>query len=80
MKKGESKGSGWKFELVRLANKFCAKVVISGVGGYFIETKKIKYDYRKYLGPDWKPNFDGTPSTVVTPHTSWLDIFMQMYR
>jgi lysophosphatidylcholine acyltransferase/lyso-PAF acetyltransferase len=35
-------------------------------------------DYRKYLGPDWKPSFEGAGILVIN-HQSWLDIMVMLY-
>lgn len=35
--------------------------------------RRSDIDYRKYLGPDWKPKFDGAGIWVAN-HQSWLDI------
>jgi len=35
-------------------------------------------DYKKWLGPDWKPQWTGT-GTIVANHVCWMDICMSMY-
>jgi hypothetical protein len=30
-------------------------------------------DYKVYLGPDWKPKYEGAP-TIISNHRSFLDI------
>jgi len=37
------------------------------------------YDYKKYLGPKWKPT-SAKPSCICTNHQSWLDIMVHMAR
>lgn len=39
----------------------------------------MNFDYKKYLGPDWKPTKE-KPSSICTNHQSWLDIFVHMSR
>ena len=46
---------------------------ISGI--YFFRHKKLDVDYKKYLGPEWKPT-NRIPSTIVSNHCVWLDIMM----
>lgn len=36
-------------------------------------------DYSKYLGPDWKDDRDKIPTIVVSNHSSFVDIIVQMY-
>ena len=35
-------------------------------------------DYREWLGPDWKPKFDGF-GVQVSNHSSWMDIMALLY-
>jgi 1-acyl-sn-glycerol-3-phosphate acyltransferase len=39
----------------------------------WINWKRPNVDYSKYLGPDWKPDYDSS-STFVCNHSSWADI------
>lgn len=34
-----------------------------------------KVDYSKWLGPDWKPTYEGA-TIYISNHQSWYDIFM----
>ena len=43
-------------------------------GYYWIETEYVKADYKKYLGPDWKPTYEGS-GTIVSNHNLFLDIY-----
>ena len=38
----------------------------------------IDVDYKKYLGPDWKPSKE-PPTGIICNHQSWFDIFVNMY-
>ena len=42
-----------------------------------LENKFVHVDYKKYLGPDWKPS-DKKPCIVVSNHVSWADIGMNL--
>ena len=57
-----------------------ARSIMFCFGCYFPNLKRVNVDYRKWLGPDWKPDFEGPPSTIITPHTGWTDIFCHMLR
>ena len=41
--------------------------------GVFLNQKRVEKDYSKWLGPDWKPTFEGY-GIQVSNHISWLDI------
>jgi len=44
------------------------------ISGYSQIDKKNKFvDYKKYLGPDWQPTYEGAP-TMIANHMSWLCI------
>lgn len=45
---------------------------------FWIKWEKPDIDYKKWLGPDWKPKYSGA-STLVFNHTSWIDILVGMY-
>mmetsp|Transcript_5650 Transcript_5650/g.8936 ORF Transcript_5650/g.8936 Transcript_5650/m.8936 type:complete len:139 (+) Transcript_5650:392-808(+) len=34
-------------------------------------------DYRKWLGPDWKPQWEGS-GTIVSNHVCWADILLAL--
>ena len=73
--------SGWQLAVMKKCIYVTARVVMICIGGYDSPyLKKVNADYTKYLGPDWKPDFIGPPSTVITPHSSWMDIFCHMIR
>ena len=38
----------------------------------------IEVDYKKYLGPDWKPS-KKPPTAIISNHQSWTDIMFNMY-
>jgi 1-acyl-sn-glycerol-3-phosphate acyltransferase len=53
--------------------KLCARIIVF-VGPFMIYKKvRPQVDYTKYLGPGWKPEYEGA-STLVANHSSWLDI------
>lgn len=48
------------------------QLLISGV--VWLEYEEVKdADYKKWLGPDWKPQWEGS-GTLVFNHVSWMDI------
>jgi len=48
-------------------------------GSGTVQEIRREYDYSKYLGPDWKLTYEN-PSTVVSNHTSWIDIVIHFLR
>lgn len=36
--------------------------------------KRVPVDYSKWLGPDWKPTYDGA-TMVISNHQGWFEIF-----
>lgn len=74
MKEGETT-RGWR----RFANRwivatFC-RVTIWGAGGaLWVNYSRPKVCYKKYLGPDWKADYDGhRVGTVICNHSAFLD-------
>ena len=43
----------------------------------YIPVKRPKVYYRNYLGPEWKPTYQGA-STLVCNHQCWIDIIVMM--
>ena len=73
--------TGWRAVAMKKGIWLLAKVMMFSIGGYDSpKLKKVHADYSKWLGPDWKPDFVGPPSTVITPHSSFMDIFCNMIR
>ena len=63
--------------------KFCAKMIcrvgLALIGYPFIEFKKAEICYKKYLGPDWIPEWSGA-STLVCNHSAWYDGAISIYH
>ena len=50
--------------------------MLLSAGLIWLETEYVTdADYRKWLGPDWKPKWEGS-GTIVMNHISWLDIWI----
>jgi 1-acyl-sn-glycerol-3-phosphate acyltransferase len=69
--------AGWKRFMTAFPG-FLARVLIFFGCIFWIKTERPKIDYKKYLGSDWKPKYEGA-STMVFNHTSWIDILVGMY-
>jgi hypothetical protein len=57
----------WKRKFIKFGCNLSARIVILMMSGVHINEPKINADYRKYLGPDWKPSFKN-PGTIISNH------------
>lgn len=44
-------------------------------GVCWVTVEDVAYDYRPWLGPDWKPDPTLTPSSFIGNHIGWMDAF-----
>jgi len=51
------------------------RLIFLVVGIYSWTTRRPKVDYSKWLGPDWKPTYEGA-SMLISNHTGFIEIFM----
>jgi hypothetical protein len=49
---------------------FLPRWLIFFAGVVWIKVERPKIDYKQFLGPDWKPKYEGA-STLLFNHTSW---------
>ena len=63
---------GWVFYLLGRGWSLAISIV-------WINNERPVVCYKKYLGPDWKPTYEGAGS-VVHNHPSWIDIPVLMTR
>ena len=66
-----------KKTLVRWSTWLTGRVCLLGFNVLWNDTTIPEISYKKYLGPDWKPEYDGAGS-IVTNHQSWMDILVLM--
>ena len=71
-------GASWPYPKWRLAliwpfYALIARIELFFAGVFWIKYEKVKYDYSKYLGPDWKPSFKN-PTTIIFNHSCYMDI------
>lgn len=50
-------------------------ILLFGPGMLFYKRERVPVDYKKYLGPEWTPTYEGA-STIVANHSSWVDILL----
>jgi 1-acyl-sn-glycerol-3-phosphate acyltransferase len=69
-----SKEKGWRMTICRPFMWGCARFTLWLSGYMWIDCQKdTNIDYKEYLGPDWKAEWEGAP-TYIANHTSFLDI------
>ena len=62
--------------LISVHAYYSARICLFFTGVYWLKVERVENaDYRKWLGPDWKPQWRGA-GTLVANHVSWLDIVM----
>ena len=52
----------------------CMRFFMPFFGCLSATTSRPKVDYSKWLGPDWKPHYEGA-SMIVSNHNSWNEVF-----
>lgn len=66
---------GFRFRLFSYALYIGSRIIALISGVVWVKVEDVDYDYRPYLGPDWKPDKSLQPSTLVGNHISWMDAF-----
>jgi hypothetical protein len=66
--------SGIRYFLIRVNFWITSRIVIAGMGCYWISYERPNVDYCPYLGPDWKPDYDkDRTATVISTHSAFAD-------
>lgn len=60
----------WK-RIAAIWPKWFARCLVWWAGVTWVKCERPQIDYKKYLGPQWEPKYEGA-STVVFNHTSWI--------
>ena len=68
----------FNYRVIKAVLQFYCYIGLKLVGFTSLTTSKSDIDYKKYLGPDWTPEWEGA-STLVCNHTSWIDILVAVY-
>ena len=65
--------TGWRMELLKALTKFSALQMLF-LNGIFYKTSRPDVCYKKFLGPNWTPDYDGfRTGTLVGNHSSLYD-------
>lgn len=70
---------GFEKFLIRISTAITGRVVLFSSSCLYIEEKRPKVCYKKYLGPDWTADYEKCGS-IVSNHSSWMDILIHMTR
>jgi hypothetical protein len=67
--------TGWRYKACRLSAGFTAAVLLHCASNcVWLSTKRPKVCYKKFLGPDWKPDYDLKHcGSIVSNHSSFMD-------
>ena len=74
--KPEEESRGWRRKANRVLVHIVSRAIVWGTtGALFIQRERPEgVDFKKYLGPDWKPDYDGKHcGTVVSNHGAFID-------
>lgn len=69
--------SKWKRWLIWIPH-FLARWLVFFAGITWTKYEYPEICYKKWLGPDWVPTYEGA-STIVSNHTTWMDILIGMW-
>ena len=68
-----------RYQLIKRAGQISCRVHLFVASLVWIDIEKVEdCGYEKWLGPDWKPKWEGT-GTIVTNHVCWMDIVTLLY-
>lgn len=67
----------WKRWLI-LWPKWFARCLVWWGGIKWVKTERPQVDYKKFLGPQWEPKYDGA-STIVFNHTTWFVCYFNIF-
>jgi hypothetical protein len=70
--------SKWRLKILSATRFLLSRAHLMACGCYSIQKVLPDVDYKKYLGPDWKPTYSKS-GIQVSNHTSWLDVVATMY-
>lgn len=57
--------------LTKKPGQYLPRLLIFFSNIWWIKVERPVVDYSKFLGPDWKPTYEGT-STYVVNHSAWM--------
>jgi 1-acyl-sn-glycerol-3-phosphate acyltransferase len=73
---------GVRYFLMRVVNGILARIFLyCSASCLWVNQEKPSICYKKYLGPDWKPDYDlSTTSTIICNHSAFMNAIMMAYH
>jgi hypothetical protein len=69
----------WRYRLITALAQPSLRLGLLSSGVVWIDFNKTYVpDYKRFLGPDWKPRFEGA-GISVSNHMSWIDVIAFTY-
>lgn len=70
--------TGPRYALMRVNNYILARILLfTSASCLWVNHLKPKFCYKKYLGPDWKPDYDlSRTGSLICNHSAFLDAVM----
>lgn len=65
--------SSWRYKIIKTTVQFYSFIGLKLAGYTSMDSKEVYIDYSSFLGPEWKPEYEGA-STLVSKHISWMDM------
>ena len=67
--------SQFRRDLIVFKSKFYVRMILIVMGYISWSSRRPKVDYSKWLGPEWKPTYEGA-TMLVSNHTGFVEIFL----
>lgn len=61
----------WQLRVCRAYFIICGRLICFFIGYFRMGYIRTEADYRKWLGPDWKPEYEGAGINVINHTTPW---------
>lgn len=68
----------WQLRIIKPWNAYISRLMLFAGNVFWIHSEKLKVDYSKYLGPDWKMTYDN-PTVIVKNHSCYMDVLTSLY-
>ena len=69
----------WRKQLIKYNSMYCCRIVAYMIGIMWVDYDYDQtVDYKPYLGPDWKPKWDGA-FIYVANHIGFIDVMLSAY-
>lgn len=67
--------------MIKKIGEFICRGILSVSGVHEIDVQRVEdCGYKKWLGPDWKPQWDGSGTLVANHCCAWMDVLVLMVK